>query len=30
MNRITMTEPVEALAVFGAGALVKTPNGRYE
>jgi hypothetical protein len=30
MNRVTMTEPVETLAMFGGGALVKTPGGRYE
>jgi hypothetical protein len=30
MNRVIITEPVETLAVFGSGALVKTPSGRYE
>jgi hypothetical protein len=30
MNRIAMQEPVETLAVFGSGALIKTPGGKYE
>jgi hypothetical protein len=30
MNRITVTEPTETLAVFGSGALVKTVSGKYE
>jgi hypothetical protein len=30
MKRIATSEPLETLAVFGSGALVKTPSGRYE